>query len=529
MTLEGWVKKQIERRYSTCWTFDRPKDIHVVSTDFMQFVKGQVPDYISNLKQLIRYFIKKILEILEYTNIAVICFDKASPDVKKIVCHTTRYDKRCKQCKTTETFHNECTMGCINRQALKHEDGPHLSMDEDAPLSFKGDWMQFASDSRNLHYELYPRIVNAIISMKIPMGKMIFLCGLPFLPFFEPWTESTMANKTNFNFDNVYVFEGGAEPRMVPEMYNTIHEADNSIFYFSQFFPHHYRHVMFINDGDAISIGLFRALEDIRGPQSIVQEHWICLPYRNKKDKAMLAKPPPFQFLNLTKLCQKIEQTPEFISAGIQSPIATIIFLIIISGTDFFNKDDLFFGIGGEGIWNTFYNNLETYSHLVQYYPNVKDPKIERRIVFDEDLFKVFVNQCFIDKYAEACKKKFREDDVDLKMIKIHCSKLKDPRKHVPSDEKIIRCCRQMTWNENYWANAFRNIYIDPFTVHQGLPYFGYTKDMQITDVVSLKQKAVDEVHKRHFWKRKQKQTVEPVKKISEKKKLAVLDLLRGE
>lgn len=551
MTLEGWVKKQIERRYPTCWTFDRPKDINVVSCDFMQFVKGQIPDFIKTQKQLIRYFINKILGILDYTNTAIICFDKGSPEVKKIVCHGARYEIRCKQCKITDTFHPECTMGCINKQILKYEDGPHLDINEDASLSFGGnEWMRFASDSRNLHYELYPRIVNSLLNMSLPPGKMLFFSGLPFFtrevsevsedfakgfPFkdkhviLDHWSQATMKNKSLFDFNRVFVFEGGANPREVPEMYNTIHEADNSIFFFSRFFPQHYRHVMFINDGDAISIGLFRVIEDIKGPETFAHEQWICLPYRNKKNKAMLKDPPPFQYLNLTKLCQKIDETPEFIKAGIQSPVATIVWLIIMSGTDFFNKSDFLSGIGGEVIWNTFYEHLEMFSHWVQYYPNVKDPITERRVVIDEELSRVFYRYCIISKYEEACKKKLKEPEVEFKHIVIHCSKFKDPRKRVQCDATMLLWTRQKTWNINYWANAFRDIYIDPFDTYNGLTYFGYTKDLKITNVLASKQKPVDEVHKRHFWKRKQKETAKPIPKISEKKKLAVLTLLRGQ
>ena len=550
MTLEGWVKKQLERRYPTCWTFDRPKDAHVISVDFMQFVKGQIPEFIKTQKQLIRYFVNKIFGFLDLANIVIINFDKASPIVKKIVCHGVRYDKRCKKCKSSDDkFHLECEMGCINNQALKHEDGPHMKIDDDA--QFTHDWSRFSSDSRNLQYELYPRIANAILDLKIPPGKMLFFNGLPFLTkeVFEvderyqhghfannkrviviPWTESSMADKSLYDFNRVYVFELGVLPRECPEMYNDIHEADNSIFFFSRFFENHYRHLHFINDGDAISIGLFRAIEDVLGPQSIKHEQWVCLPYRNKKEKAMMAKPPPFQYLNVTKLLQKIDETPEFLEAGVQSHVATIVFLIILSGTDFFSKSDFCNGIGGEVIWNTFYKHLETFSHLVQYYPNVKDPTVERRIVLDEDLFKIFVQTCFTEKYAEACKKKFRiDDDPDYKMIQLHCSKFSEEKKRTPSDETILLWCRQITWNKNYWVNAFRNIYIDPFDTYEGFSYFGYTQDLKITKVLAKKQKPVDEVHKRHFWKRKQKLTTGPIEKLPEKKKFAVLQLLRGQ
>jgi len=44
---------------------------------------------------------------------------------------------------------------------------------------------------------------------------------------------------------------------------------------------------------------------------------------------------------------------------------------------------------------------------------------------------------------------------------------------------------------------------------------------------VAKKQKPVDEVYKRHFYKRKRKEIVGPVV-ISEKRKMNALDLIRG-
>lgn len=92
----------------------------------------------------------------------------------------------------------------------------------------------------------------------------------------------------------------------------------------------------------------------------------------------------------------------------------------------------------------------------------------------------------------------------------------------------MLRMCRQIDWNLNYILNGWRNIYIDPFEEYEGKPYYGYKKDPKITivDVVATKQKPVDEVYKKHFWKRKQKQEFDI--DISEKRKKTALDKIKG-
>jgi hypothetical protein len=56
--------------------------------------------------------------------------------------------------------------------------------------------------------------------------------------------------------------------------------------------------------------------------------------------------------------------------------------------------------------------------------------------------------------------------------------------------------------------------------------YWGYTKDHGIVNVVASKQKPLDEVHKRHMWKRTQKQL--QVVNIPEARKKNAMDAVRG-
>ena len=51
---------------------------------------------------------------------------------------------------------------------------------------------------------------------------------------------------------------------------------------------------------------------------------------------------------------------------------------------------------------------------------------------------------------------------------------------------------------------------------------------MRISKVVASKQKPLDEVYKRNFWKRKQQTKEPPLTAITEKSRTAALDAIRG-
>lgn len=585
MTLESWVKKQVAERFKKCIQSECPPDVGLMVRDHMQHTKGQPPaQKIYRQHQLIAYFVSKIVEVMDAAPVSVHCYDKRTPEVKKMVCHEKRYERRCPVCiqrgelpvgrrAGEEFFDPKCDKGCKDNQILWFEDGPYLGSDPDTPVNWLvADWGKFSADSRNLWYDLYPLIVNALLELPIPHDRVIFINGLPFntevvdevdpkyasghLPttsdrsrlfkkrvVVAPWTQTALEDLRKTRgvdelLNRTYLIDATRKGVEMPEMYNTIHEADNAIFFYSRFFPDRHRVVSIINDGDAISIGLFRALEDIRGPDTVDHEQWLCLPVLGKdkpKKKSLFAGTSDgYTFWNLTKMCQEIEKMEDYVNAGVQSPVATLVFLIVLTGTDFFNKHEFCFGIGKDTVvWEVFRQNMSTYRHMVQYYPIVKDPTVQRRVVFDEALFRIFCHACYVAKHGEPCKNKRRgkkrdreeEEEVDADEVRIYCSAFKDPRKHVPSDELIQRFLRQIDWNVNYWANAFRNIYIDPFTEYNGLPYYGYKPDMTIVNVVASKQMPVDEREKRNFYKRKQK---EPIAPIPESNKRAALDSIRG-
>ena len=203
MTLKTEVKAQLEIMFPTCFTYIAPENISLLSCDCMQFTKSPPPlkhypprekdGKIEYRSQLLYYLCTQLTKLTDKSPVAVACFDKASPVVKKIVCHEKRYERRCKQCqavapdlpygKTADAsfFDPKCDRGCIDDQILWFEEGPHLG-GKDAPLStiIRNDWSRFASDSRNLFYELYPLIANQLLQWEPPIGRMLYVSGLPF-------------------------------------------------------------------------------------------------------------------------------------------------------------------------------------------------------------------------------------------------------------------------------------------------------------------------------------------------------------
>ena len=577
MTLDTKVKAELRYRHPNAFTFKRPKDgFTVLSVDFMQFLKSIIPDWVKTQADLVTYFVRKIMGLFDYANVVIVCVDKKGPIglVKKLVCK--RHDRRCKPCQQmgplpmdtsapASLFSPKCEKQCFENQILHSSEGPHLPSDNETKLDFG--WSRFCSDSGNLRNELYPRMVNALLSIQLPAQKRLEINGFPIklqeVQEWSPdstlvrwgayerrvivttWTYADLPLKQDDNiFGHTLCIEGNNK-WVDNDKFNMIVEADNTIFYMLQFYPDHYRHAVYINDGDAISIGLFLAHEYAMGPNKdgnpvYTHELWLMMPNKAKK-----LNPPPFEYISLTELHHSIQNMPEFQKAGVQCPIATVVFLIILSGTDFFqgfcngiglitdwNTDEDKRAKQTYNIWDTFYSKLDMFSHLVQYYRGTRDVKVERRIVLDEKLFLLFEQHCYINKYGNTVSKKKRkvqDKDVSFDEIRVHCGKnLKDAARHPPSDEIMLRQCRQIAFQANYWLNEPRGVHLDPFEEYNGLPYFGYKREPSphIVHIVATKQKPVDETYKRHFWKRKQKQ--QPVVNITEKRKALAMDIIKG-
>lgn len=559
MGINGICKKWILDNFASCASFTRPGDVHLVSIDMMQYLKtGVLPDTIFTTRDLVKWIVNKITDQFDYRNdtngtcmVVVANFDLGSPPVKKLVEHKKRYAvKRCDLCKTTDLFHERCENDCEGKQPLKYDPksrGHFSKFDLDKEFPYRGDqWYRFCSDSRILRTELYPLIMNELLTTppRRP-NQLIIVNGLPartcvlnndelmqeigyipvnkedrvrvvnWLPDELPLPMDESLFRTVFEVRWIQnEFENRIHITDCPHMKNDIHEADNAVFYFSQFFPKHNQMIV-INDGDAIPIGLLRCAEDFRGGPEPTHTTYLCLPY--KRDKHLWQQkfgdkgPPKYEYINLTKLYAEISGYQPFISRGVQNPVVTVVFLIILGNTDFFknfcpgiglktnwNADPAKQKRQKNGIWDTFFCELEHFTHLVQWYTldMHHNPSAKRRIVIDEKLFRMFTYKCHFHKYRK------NKPHNDLKELAVHCSKLKNG---FPSREKIQVWCRNISWNLQYWVNACRDIYIDPFERIDGQPYWGFDPKVGVTASVYPKQKPVDRVHERHFYDKKTK------------------------
>jgi hypothetical protein len=550
MGIEGPAKDYIYETFPGAIEHKPPTGIETTVIDMMQYMKSTIPDTVDCSGALANHFKKIIVSPLSVRNgckRVIACFDLGSPAVKKFTTHTKRYDKRCKVCKGTgvRSFSSACLNDCEGKQPLKFQDGPYLPKQPDKALPFPTkEWYRFSADSRNLRRELYPLIVNELLKFTdLKEGQEIILCGLPIksvqidiedvmwqygynvdasenrcriipweredlpIPFIEQEYHrvfSIRAMPPNPSFPQGWI----RTTRMI-DMENDIHEADNSVFFFSQFFPGA-NQMISINDGDAIPIGLLRMAEDFRGSLTPTHTTWLRLPnLRGEKSKFIPKSKAPFDYINLTQLYLDIMLYDPFKESGVQNPVATIVFLIILAGTDFFKNYCKGIGIKTEwkkdkekrarqkpGIWDTFMGNLETYSHMCQWlvWDMKPDPTAKRRIVIDRELFRLFTYEVYWNRYLFHIKK---EERTNIDMLRVRCSKLKTKEYHLPTETAINAMCSRVQWNADYWVNACRNIYVDPFTEKDGKSLYGFNRD-GLTDDVS-EPLEVDDVYKANF------------------------------
>ena len=584
MTFPTVLKNWIKDSYGGSRTTVCPKNIHVTSMCMMQFVKGSLPEWVETVNDVINYLYSKIRLELDRKNgssILIACFDISTYPVKAMVEYGKRKEWRCKLCKKCpiNVFSKECKakVQCKDKIPLKFEDGPHLSKNIHAKLPVTAkQWMRFAADSRNLRYELYPLFMNALLTrpeFAPKLNETIIVSGLPcdselispdhvmwqfgYTPTTEaerrllkPWDVDTMHltfknNPDPDRFKHVYRIQninGRLIRHEVPEMFHSIPEADSAIFYFTKFYPN--ANFLFnINDGDAISIGLLRVIEDFKAGVCTL-ERYVALPRRTA------LKPGEHnwthEYFNLVKLKCLIEEDPIYTAAGVSNPVATVVFLFILAGTDFFKgvcpgigykteyKDDpIKRAKQRDGIWDTFHKRLPLFRHMVQWniYDMIPDINAERRIVLDEDLFELFIYYCYSHKYGKTVDPD--NENPDFSAVKAHCMNFKNKLKRMPTQEQIRVWNRGIQCNFNYWLKSCRNIYEDPFKKINGMPYYPYVKHddgtQKVVASVSVEKEPVDEAYSRNFYKRIQKNTnLKKRKGISEERKISAMNIIKG-
>jgi len=561
MGIDSHAKDWIWDNFSHCLVDKCPTNVPLVSIDLMQHLKKPLPESVYTKRDLVRYFAGLALRYFKSRigcKIIVVNVDRASPPVKQIIEHPTRHNTRCKLCKPLKkqkSFHAKCDRKCVDKEGLPYEEGPYLpeNNEDRLPEYLREDrWIRFARDSRNLRRELYPLLTNEFLNSVPPETDQMIICnGFPArtVEIYEDqvydetgyapvpgdtrvrimqWLPKEIPIELRDEFFTEVFMVRRMPPTPMrptgwilktgcPEMRNTIREADNSVFFFAQFFPE-CDQIIDIHDGDSIPIGLLRVAEDYRG--DIKPTHTTYIRFKNlltneKKIRQRYGdrKPPQVEYLNVTQLYAEIFAFDRFQEAGVQHPVATIVSLMILNGTDFFKQNSFCPGIGfnsnkgGTAIWDTFWSGIHKYTHLVQWYTNdmKHDPTERRRIVVDENLFVMFVYQCYSRKYL-----KLDFAETDLQTLQVRCSKKKRVSEHLPSREQILVWCRNFTWNIDYWLNACRDIEVDPFETVKGESYYGFSKDKwSVTASVCATQKPVDKVFLRNFY------AVEPpVKKL---------------
>jgi hypothetical protein len=305
-------------------------------------------------------------------------------------------------------------------------------------------------------------------------------------------------------------------------------EVDYRMFWFDRFWPNEHL-VFYCNDGDVFSVGGMYARERLlsmpslepagadgelikRGSYKFRNRHTVCLPYKGTKKRSPdddLSK-PAFDWINLNKFYAEVSNYYKFREARVQNPMAMLVFLLILSESDYVKK--FLYDMGEETIiYPVFFDNLPQFAHLVQ----VTDlagvtliPPPRREVIIDEHMFRLFVRYCYI---AKTTHKKDGRTPRDHKVRSLSYADIKkrtqvdskgqpqaERRKHMPESEEIRIRCRQIEYNLALWRNGPLGYEPDPFEEWFGLPYYPYARDPgtgkpKLVDHVSPRQRCVDE------------------------------------
>jgi hypothetical protein len=567
MGVDTWVRDFLISRYHGAFSFDLVGTPTTCTMDFMQFVKS-IPDDIHTLNDLVGYFTGIIMGVFSRNPSImrlIVCVDRTgihSP-VKGMVTHVTRYKRV---------------------DVLDPDKGPYLPSDETGKVPKP--WLGFAASGLLLRRELYPRLFNAIIGgvhKRLAPGKSIILHGFPGRSEYQVeraahpyeagtssvtnpikqvrlWKKSELPITADDEardkdlYNRIYFVEHVAPCPGWPqgmirrvewtEGKNAIGEADLAIMHYDHHFPNE-SHLIFINDGDAFPIMLLYSIERHMSNNSFRNQHFLCLPYKKKKGNEFFAEGhvPRYQYVDMNQLYCKIKDDKEMLQAGVQNRILTMVFLIVMSGTDFFKNHMK--GIGAQKtIWATFLSKMDVFSHLVQMPKGVPPGTRQvRDIVLDEDAFRQFVHYCYLEKYGKTIRKALAKTGGTLTydVLASKCASLKraqtDPKYRLPTRNAIRVWSRQVLWNLLYWKNGPMGKYHapDPFEEYDGLPYFGYayneddtsTSKYVMAGYVSARQKPVDEMMAQHLFRnkethrmqRRREDAQDEVEKVAQKQK----------
>ncbi len=528
MTMETWVRDYVRVRYAEAISYKCPVDVTVDVYDMMQDVKW-VPEDIATLDGAVNYLTGKIRAILFDTSRNVreliVGVDRRPPPVKRMVAHATRY-------KNTDVYSAKA--------------GPYLPRRGIDPIPRP--WINFAGNYKLLQRELYPRLFNALMNIIPRPGQKLILHGFPgvseykTVPRQQAWTIDTnelgqqlqihewsadelpltkQRERADPNlYNRIYLVEHVPKSAECPnglihkqewrEACNDIAEMDIAMFFYDHWYQG--QNMMFhCNDGDVIPQGLMYAQERVTLNNVFRSNHYACLPYKRKSGNEVFAEgqAPRYEYIDFNKLYILVKDDAPMLAAGIQNHVATLVFLIIMSGCDFFQG--FMKGIGAEkGIWPVFFKSAEQYRHLVQMSKGVlPDTRTPRAIVIDEQAFRLFICACYEEKYGKPTRKRVKRDDITMEDITAHVkagAKGKDDEAYLPPGKNECRkWSRQVLWTLEYYKNGPLGAPPNPFDTWKGFPYYGYEMDAttgkpQIAVNVAAGQRPVDETFSQHFY-----------------------------
>lgn len=539
MGLTTFARTHLKIKYLPAFSFDAPRDHSVVIYDLMMILKS-LPDNVLTLDDVIKYLVGRVRTFLYAAPpcmiTMVILVDRSPPPVKRMVEHAKRYK---------------------NKDVFDESGAPYLPAKGTDLIP--SPWIRFAGNYHLLQRELYPRLLNAFMQLVPRQGQQIILHGFPGyieyvttykqqayamhsndaneVPQVHQWNAATelpitreMEERDPNLYNRIFTVENippcGEWPqgciikREWAEASNSINEADGAMFFYDHFFEK--RNIMFVcNDGDVFSYGLLYAYERVTAQNTFRNIHYVCLPYKKTTDNEFFApgKTPQYEYVDLNMLYVKVNEDKMMISAGVQNHAVTLVFLLILAGSDFFK--DYAKGLGAEKIvWKTFFNCMDLFNHMVQLSrgltPSTRTP---RHIVLDEDAFRLFIHYCYLEKYGQPMMKKNKKlKHITYNDLKLRCSvdgkgnPQQDPDMQLPTRNTIRLWSRQILWNLLYFKNApFGAEHApNPFEMYDSLPYYPYvvneeTGIPEMTTVVCAREKPVDEVYSQHLYRNKRK------------------------
>lgn len=537
MGLPTFARAHLKSTYLGAFSFTCKAAPTVCVYDLMKDVK-YMPDTVTTMEDVLVYLVNKIKTVLvkagSTIKIIVVCVDRKPPPVKRMVTHGKRYK---------------------DKDVFMTKEGPYLPIQNKDLVP--NPWIRFAGNYKLLQRELYPRLFNAFmdgIHIVPKPGQMIILHGFPgymeYVTIYKQQAYSMGTNKQG-QVKEVHIWKSATElpltrerERSDPDLYNRIYvienvepcpqfpsgymrreeweeakndisESDGAMFYYDHWFPN--QTILFIcNDGDIFAYGLLYAYERATLTNTYRNTHIGCLPYKKTQGNEIFGdgQVPAYEYVDFNILYSLVKDDASMLAAGVQNNVLTLVFLLIMAESDFFKG--AMKGLGAENVvWKTFFSSLKTYSHMVQMsksvVPSTRTPRV---IILDEDLFRIFVHNCYLAKYEKATRKRFKlkdDQDITYDQLAIQCASgkkaQKDEEYKMPERNKVRLWARQVEWNLLYYKNTpFGNQYSpNPFEMWDGLPYYPYVKNpetgkSEMSTVVSATRKPIDEVFTRHMY-----------------------------